>query len=163
MADIFTIIAIITGVSIRVEIVATYAATTETAFTEVRPATLAEADRVLAAYGFGRVGNWDLGSNGDVIARVRMIDNLFNGTRAARIWQALGNTHTELERSQAGSVENGDIISDLEMSEVYVVAGCSLEGDTMKIHMVREGKTWTDRYTTEFHPNQAVMVARRKA
>lgn len=169
MADIFTFTAIITGVQIRVELTATYAGTTEVVFTEARPATLADADHALAAHGFGRVRDWDLGPNGDVRARVRKVDNEFNGTRAARLWDAIGTTHGELETVVVGirdgmpTINDGDLITDMDESELYVVAGSRFECGTARIHQVREGKTWDDRYTGEFPFGQVVKVARRKA
>jgi|ADGO01.1.fsa_nt_gi hypothetical protein len=169
MADIFTFTAIITGLQIRVEMDHLYEGKTEVVFTEARPATLADADHALAAHGFGRVRDWDLGPNGDVRARVRMIDNEFGGTRAARLWDAIGTTHEELDTVVVGirdgvpTVDVGDLITDMDESELYVVAGARFECGTARIHMVREGETWEDRYTGEFPFGQVVKVARRKA
>lgn len=169
MTDIFTFTAIITGLQIRVELTATYAETTEVVFTEARPATLADADHVLAAHGFGRVRDWDLGPNGDVRAQVRKVDNEFNGTRAACLWDAIGTTHGELETVVVGiqdgmpTINDGDLITDMDESVPYVVAGSRFEGGIARIHMVGEGKTWDQRYTGEFPFGQVVKVARRKA
>lgn len=166
MADIFT--AIITGTTIRVEMT-TYAGTTSVVFAEDRPATLADADQALAAHGFGRVQNWDLGPNGDVRAQVRTIDNEFGGTRAARLWSLVGTTHEDLDTEVVGirngvpTVQVGDLITDLEESNLYVVAGARFEGGVARIHMVREGGTWESRFTGEFPFGQVVKVARRKA
>ena len=169
MADIFTFTAIITGLQIRVEMDHLYEGKTEVVFTEARPATLADADHVLASHGFGRVRDWDLGPNGDVRARVRMIDNEFGGTRAVRLWDAIGTTHGELETVVVGirdgmpTINDGDLITDMDESVLYVVAGSRFECGTARIHMVREGGTWEDRYTEEFPFGQVVKVARRKA
>jgi hypothetical protein len=161
MGDIFTTIAIITGVALRIEIRAQYARTTEVVVTEVRPASLAEADRALAAYGFRRVRDWDLDSNGGVEARLQMIDNSFNGTRAARLDQAVGTTHDEFELVLASSVNNGDLITDADRSAIYVVGGSSTECGVTKLHQVGEGQTWDDHYTGSFEG--LVWCARRKA
>jgi Zn-dependent alcohol dehydrogenase len=162
MGDIFTTEAIISGVSIEIIQTAQCAGTRKVIATEARPANFQEADTFLAAHGFRRVRNWDLGDLGTVTARVQMVDNQFGGTRAARLWNAVGTTHQEWETAQAWTVEDGDLISDMEISEPYVVAGSSLELDTMKIHMVGEGQVWAERFTGEFHRNQLVKVARRK-
>jgi hypothetical protein len=130
--------------------------------TEARPASFAAADTMLAANGYGRTAAWELDEAGNVSAPVAQIDNLFNGTRAARLDQAVGTTHEEFVMTNASKVENGDLISDRELSALYVVAGSSLETG-MKVHMVAEGKTWSDRFTTEFLREELVMVARRKA
>lgn len=167
MGDIFTTEAIISGVSIEIVLTAQYAGTREVVATEARPASFQEADTFLAAHGFRRVRNWDLGDLGMVTARVQMVDNLFNGTRAARLWDAVGTTHEEWVTMTAGELAcselDGWLISDMEITEPYVVAGSSLELDTAKIHMVGEGKVWAERFTGEFHRNQLVKVARRKA
>lgn len=163
MGDIFTTTAIVTGTEVRIELVAQFAGTREIVATEVRPATLAEADTFLAVHGFRRVRSWDLGDQGTVEARVQMVDNKFNGTRAARLWEAVGTTHGEWETAQAKTVQDGDLISDLEVSEPYVVAGSRFELDTMRVHMVRDGGVWAERHTTDFHASTLVKVARRKA
>lgn len=160
MGDIFTTTAIITGVAIRIEIHAQFARTTEVVATEARPANLREADLVLAAYGFARVRDWDLDANGGLEARVRMIDNTFNGVRAARFDQKIGTTHEEFESAMAHTVGNGDLVTDREFSEIYLVAGSSTECGTTKLHMVREGQVWEDRHTGEF--TGLVMVARKR-
>lgn len=160
MGDIFTTIAIITGVVIRIEVRAQFARTTEVVATEVRPANLREADMVLADYGFARVQEWDLDTNGGLEARVRMVDNMFNGVRAARFDRKIGTTHEAFDYASASTVNPGDLVTDSEFSEVYLVGGCSTECGTTKLHMVREGKTWEDRYTGEFAG--LVMVARKR-
>lgn len=88
-------------------------------------------------------------------------DNQFNGTVAVNLWAAVGTTHEGFETVRASTIENGDIITDSELSELYVVAGSSWESGAMKVHMVAEGKTWADRYTSEF--SGVVTLARRKA
>lgn len=167
MADIFTTTAIITGSYLYVEVAARFAGTRERAFTEARPANLAQADTALAFHGFRRVRPWDLGADGVVEARVQMVDNQFNGTRAARLWEAVGTTHEEWATMAAEEAQNGDLISDLEVSEPYVVAGSNPaygeDGPAVRIHMVGEGKTWEERFTTDFPARQLVKVARRKA
>jgi len=169
MADTYTFTAIITGTTISVEMDHLYKGKTEVVFTEDRPATLADADHALAAHGFGRVRDWDLGPNGDVRARVRKVDNEFGGTRAARLWDAIGTTHGELEPVVVGirdgmfTINDGDLITDMDESELYVVASSRFECGTARIHMVGEGKTWDQRYTTDFPFGTVVKVARRKA
>jgi hypothetical protein len=130
---------------------------------EPRPATLAEADTMLAFYSLARTAEWDLAPAVGVCAPVARVDNRFSGTVAARLNQAVGTTHEEFEVMPAHRAEDGDLISDLDISDLYVVAGSRREGDIMRIHMVSEGKTWEDRYTTNFPANQFVQVARRKA
>src|SRR5690606_11789208 len=169
MTDIITFTAIITVTTISVEMTSTYAGTTEVVFTEARPATLPDADHVLAAHGFGRVRDWDLGPNGDVRAQVRMIDNECGGTRAVRLWDAIGTTRGELETVVVGirdgmpTINDGELITDMDESGLYVVAGSGLECGTARIHMAREGGNWEDRCTEDFHFGQVVKVARRKA
>lgn len=162
MGDIFTTTARITGVSIEIVLTAQYAGTTEVVATEARPANFQEADTFLAVHGFRRVRNWDLADLGMVEAKVQMVDNQFGGTRAARLWDAVGTTHGEWETAQARTVEDGDLISDMEISEPYVVAGSRFELDTMRVHMVRDGGVWAERHTTDFHASTLVKVARRK-
>lgn len=163
MADVFTFTALISGVSIEIVMEAQYAGTREVVATEARPASFQEAETFLAVHGFRKVRNWDLGELGMVSARVGQVDNKFGGTRAARLWDAVGTTHGEWETAQARTVEDGDLISDLEVSEPYVVAGSRFEMDTMRVHMVRDGGVWAERYTTDFPASQLVKVARRKA
>lgn len=127
-----------------------------------RPASLADADRVLAASSLIRTGAWDLSANGTVSAPLRRMDNVFNGTVAANLDTAVGTTHDEWVTVRAEDVENGDLVSDLEFSETYVVAGCSHDGSMFKIHQVRDGKEWADRFTGHFHPNQLVECARKR-
>lgn len=129
---------------------------------EARPESLAAADTMLAAHGYGRTEAWDLTGAG-LYARVQQIDNLFCGTRAARLDQAVGTTHEPFEYDQARNVENGDLISDGELSEVYVAAATRTESDSTVIRMVREGGVWEDRFSGTFMPGQLVKRARRKA
>jgi hypothetical protein len=137
-----------------------------TVATEPRPATFADADTFLAVHSLGRTGPWELADQGMVSAPVEKIDNRFDGTVAARIWDAVGTTHHEFEimtaREVACSELDGWLITDSERTEPYVIAGSSLDGDVAKIHMVGEGKTWAERYTGHFMPDQFVWVARRK-
>lgn len=135
----------------------------QTLVNEVRPASFASADTALAFASLGRITAWELDANGGVEATVAPVDNRFNGTVAARLWEAVGTTHEPFEYANACKVENGDLVSDGELSEVYVVGGSSTDGDVTKLHMVGEGKTWADRYTGHFLPQQLVQVARRKA
>jgi hypothetical protein len=132
----------------------------QTLVTEAQPVSFLEADRALAAHSLGRTAPWDLGANGLVSAPVAPVDNRFNGTVAARLDQAMNRTHGQFEPVLATSVEDGDLITDEEMSAIYVVAGSRLEDGGMKIHMVGEMKTWADRYTTVFHG--LVWVARKR-
>jgi hypothetical protein len=115
---------------------------------------------MLAVYGYGRTGAWDLDGQ-NLVAPVATVDNLFNGTRAARLDLAVGTTHEEFELAMASTVGNGDLVTDREFSEVYVVGGSSTECGSTKLHMVREGATWGDHHTGEFEG--LIMVARRKA
>jgi hypothetical protein len=131
-------------------------------FQETRPVSFGAADTALAFGSYGRTSAWDLDANGNVSAPVETIDNRFNGTPAARIDAAIGTTHTEFRPAQAKTVLDGDLISDMELCEAYVVAGSRLEGETMRVHMVREGKTWADRFRTDFDARQFVMVARKR-
>jgi len=163
MADIMTTTAIIDGVSIRVELHKQYAGTTREMVREDRPADLADADTMLAFHGFKRVGAWDLGDQGIVTAPVAYADNRFGGTPAARLWAAVGTTHDQWEQAQAHTVRDGDLVSDLEICAPYVAAATRPDGDTFRIHMVGEGQTWADRYTTDFDSRQYISVARRKA
>lgn len=152
--------ATITGVSLVIAERNDLGLICETIAVETRPATLAEADRALAFYSLGRVGAWDLDDNGGVEATVVKVDNRFNGVPAARLDQAVGTTHDEFELARASSVENGDLVTDHEFSEVYLVAGSSTECGLTKLHMVREGATWADRHTGEF--SGLVQVARKR-
>lgn len=132
-----------------------------TVASESRPVSLAEADVFLAVHSLKRTGAWDL--VGRMIgAPLAKMDNVFNGTVAARLWSAVGTTHDRFEVMSARDARDGDLISDMELSEVYVVAGSRLESDTMRIHMVAEGKEWEDRYTTDFPAGRLVMVARKR-
>jgi hypothetical protein len=125
-----------------------------------RPATLAAADTFLATESLARTAAWDLGENGSVMAPVTEIDNRFNGVVAADLDKAVGTTHEPFELVLVSTIENGDLISDTELSALYVVAGSSFESGAMTVHMVGEGQTWDDRYTTAF--KNVAMVARKR-
>jgi hypothetical protein len=163
MTEIITTFAIISATAIFIEKMSTSSDRIETLAIEDRPESFTDADTYLAAHGYGRVQPWDLNNQGTVTAKVEPVDNLFNGTRAARLWEAVGTTHEEWDVALAGEVNDGDLISDMEISEPYVVAGSRHELDTMRIHMVRDGGTWESRYTTDFNIDTLVQVARRKA
>lgn len=130
--------------------------------TEARPATFAEADTALAFYSFRRTSAWELDENGGVSAAVAPVDNRFNGTVAARLDQAVGTTHEEFRVMFADQAQDGDLIGDMELCGWAVVAGSRRGNDTMRIHMVSEGKTWAERYTTNFPRHQLVQVARKR-
>ena len=130
---------------------------------ESRPATLADADTFLAFHGYGRTAPWELDDNGGVTAPVKQIDNLFNGTRAARLEQSVGTTHEAWDYDQARNVENGDLVSDGELSALYVAAATNTEGGRTLIQQVAEGKVWDDRFAGWFMPGQLVKRARRKS
>jgi hypothetical protein len=127
---------------------------------EARPATFAAADTALAFASLGRTSAWELDANCGVQASVAPVDNRFNGTVAARLDQAVGYTHKPFGWVLASSVKDGDLISDADLSALYVVAGCSWESGAMTVHMVAEGKTWSERYTSAF--SGSVMVARKR-
>lgn len=124
-----------------------------------RPANLAAADIELAAAGLGRTGAWDLDED-NLAAPVAAVDNEFNGVRAAKLWEKVGTSHDEFELALASSVNNGDLVTDPEFSEVYLVAGSSTECGVTKLHQVRDGGTWESRYTGEFRG--LVQVARKR-
>ena len=132
---------------------------------ESRPATFAAAEVFLAFHSFRIAQDWELGAAGMVSAPLERMDNRFNGTVAARLDSAVGTTHEPFApitaRELACSELNGDLISDSEITEVYVVAGSSLDGPDVKVHMVREGQDWNQRYTGHFIPDQFVWVAKR--
>jgi hypothetical protein len=132
----------------------------QTLVNEGQPASFAAADQALAFASLGRTAPWDLDVNGQVSAPVAPVDNRFNGTVAARLDQAVGTTHGEVEAVLATSVQDGDLITDQDQSALYVVAGSAPSDGGMKIHMVAEGKTWADRHTTVFHG--LVWVARKR-
>jgi hypothetical protein len=134
----------------------------QTVAQEVRPATFAEADTALAFHGFRRTSAWELDENGGVSATVAPVDNRFNGTVAARLDQAVGTTHEEFETMFAHQAQDGDLIGDMELCGWAVVAGSRREDDTMRVHMVSEGKTWNERYSTDFPALQLVKVARKR-
>lgn len=129
---------------------------------EARPATFAEADKALAFYSLRRTSAWELDDNGGVSATVVTVDNRFNGTVAARLDQAVGTTHDDFETMFARQAQDGDLIADMELCGWAVVAGSRQEGETMRIHMVSEGKTWAERYTTDFPSHRLVKVARKR-
>lgn len=164
MATEYRIEAIITPTEIRVEFRDVFADTCEVFFREPRPATLAEADTALAAYGLARVQGWDLGhGTGDVRARVNMIDNKFKGVRAARLDAKIGTTHDEVTMVTAREVQNGDLITDRDQCALYVVSASAREMGKVRISMVGEGQSWADRYATWWPEDAPVWVARRKA
>jgi hypothetical protein len=125
-----------------------------------RPENFRAAEIELAMVGLAVASAWELDGD-NISAPVRKLDNEFNGVRAAKIWAAVGTTHEEFELAPASTVENGDIITDSEFSDAYVVGGSSTECGVTKLHQVAEGKGWDDRYTGEF--SGLVQVARRKA
>lgn len=129
---------------------------------EDRPATFAEADKALAFYSLRRTSAWELDENGGVSVTVTPVDNRFNGTVAARLDRAVGTTHEEFQVMFAHQVQDGDLIGDMELEGYAVVAGSRRESDIMRIHMVSEGKTWEDRYSTDFPAFQLVQVARKR-
>jgi hypothetical protein len=131
---------------------------------EERPATFAAADTMLAFHGYGRAGSsWELTPGGSVSANVQRVDNTFKGVTAARLWERIGTTHGQNFLPElASEVEPGWLITDREQSEVYLVAGQSVELETAKIHMVSEGKTWDERHTGEFGRDTIVWVSRPK-
>jgi hypothetical protein len=61
----------------------------------------------------------------------------------------------------AHQAQDGDLIGDMELCGWAVVAGSRREGDTMRVHMVSEGNTWAERYSTDFPAHQLVKVARK--
>jgi hypothetical protein len=131
---------------------------------ESRPDTLAKADTMLTYHGFRRVRGWDLDARDGVCARVKMVKNVFGGTRAARLWEAVGTTHKDFEMIAASQVEVGDLISDRETSEPYVVADCrSHDPDGYRrILLVSEGEVWEEGFTSDFPLGQMVRVAKRR-
>lgn len=128
-------------------------------FSAERPGNLAQADRVLARHSLIRTAAWDLAGIG-LAAPVRAMDNVFNGVVAVDLWDKVGTTHGEFELARAATVENGDLVTDSEQSEVYLVAGSSTESGVTKLHQVADGKEWDDRYTGEF--TGLVWVARKR-
>ena len=157
-------IAAVSGTAVAIEV--HEAGVCQTLATESRPATFADADTFLAVHGYGRTSDWELAEYGMVHAPVAQIDNMANGVRAARLWDKVGTTHepfTFMAARELAHRETGDLISDSELSEPYLVAGSSLDGSVVNVHMVSEGKTWEQRHTGYFMPDQLVMVAKRKA
>ena len=155
----------ITGVGVLITESNEVTGVKRTVATETRPATFAAADTFLAVHSFRRTQDWELGAAGMVSAPLARMDNRFNGTVAARLDQAVGTTHGPFEmmtaRELVCSELEGQLITDSEQSVPYVVAGSSLDGMTAKVHMVGEGQDWSQRYTTEFHPDRIVWVAQR--
>jgi hypothetical protein len=151
--------AIITGSSIVLAEVNDAGLTSWLIGEETRPGSFADADTFLAWHGYGRTEAWDLTGAG-VVARVERVDNLFNGTRAARLDQAVGTTHGPWKLGLATSIQDGDLITDQEFSATYVVAGSAPQDGGMKIHMVGEGQVWDDRHTSVFHGG--VLIARKR-
>lgn len=134
----------------------------QTLLTEVRPASFELADTALAFVSLGRTSAWELTLQGMIEAPVAPVDNRFNGTVAARLWEAVGTTHDEWIALPAREIQDGDLISDTNISAPYVVAGSRFESDSMRVHMVAEGKTWDGRYTADFPAGQLVQVARKR-
>lgn len=133
------------------------------AFSEARPASLADADEALFAHGFGRVRAWDLGENGTVTAAVATVDNKFNGVRAARLDVMVGaESHHNLELCLAREVQDGDLITSEPGCPLAVVAGSRYESGTMRLHMVGECKVWDERHTTTFPADRPLWVARKR-
>lgn len=157
-----TTTATITGVSFVVVERNDFGLICETIASEGHPATFAAADQALAFYSLARTEAWELDDNGGVSARVARIDNRFNGTVAARLDQAVGTTHDEFELDFAHRAKDGDLIGDTDLEGFAVVAGSRHEGETSRIHMVAEGKTWEDRHTTEFSRYSLVSLARKR-
>lgn len=127
-----------------------------------RPSTFGEADTELAFASLARTEAWEL-TGANISAPVASIDNVFGRTVAAKLWAAIGTTHEPFEMDQARNVRNGDLVSDQELSEVYVAAATRTESDSTLIRMVGESKTWEDRFSGTFHATQLVQRARRKA
>lgn len=156
-------IATISPVAIVIEHVETGRGAFNKVASERRPLSLGDADTMLAFHGYGRVEGWDLGAYDTVTAPVRPVDNRFNGVTAARLWQRIGTTHgQDFLPVLASEVEPGWLITDREQSEVYLVAGQSVELTIAKIHMVSEGKTWDERHTGEFGRDTIVWVSKPK-
>lgn len=154
--------ATITGVSLIVAERNDSGLVCQTLVNEARPATFELADTALAFASLGRTAPWELDNNGGVEAAVAPVDNRFNGTVAARLDQAVGTTHEEFRVMFADQAVDGDLIGDMDLEGFAVVAGSRLECDTMRIHMVSEGQTWADRYTTDFPRHQLVQIARKR-
>jgi hypothetical protein len=127
---------------------------------EARPATFELADLALATVSLVRHEAWELDGEGNVSARVTDLDNKFNGVVAARMDAMIGTTHGEIEPVLAETIQDGDIITDQEVSALYLVAGSSVAFGTAKVHMVAEGKGWYDRHTSAF--SGVVWVARKR-
>lgn len=157
-----TITATITGVSLFVAERNDMGLVCQTLVEEVRPASFASADTALAFASLGRTSAWELDANGGVEATVAPVDNRFNGTVAARLWEAVGTTHDDFQVMHAHQVQDGDLIGDMDLEGYAVAAGTRPMGDLTKVHMVSEGKTWADRYTTDFPSYQLVQVARKR-
>lgn len=128
-------------------------------FSADRPENLEAADMVLAVHSLKRTAAWDLVGHA-VGAPVRAMDNEFNGVRAANLWAKVGTTHSEFELVPVSKVENGDLVTDSDHSEIYLVAGSSTECGVTKLHQVCDGGEWADRYTGEFVG--LILVARKR-
>jgi len=157
-----TTTATITGVSLFVAERNDLGLVCQTLVTEARPASFELADVALAFASLRRTSAWELDTNGGVEAPVAEVDNRFGGTVAARLWEAVNTTHDEFVTMFAYQAEDGDLISDMEVSAPYVVAATRHEGDTARIHMVAELGTWESRYTTDFGRMSMVKVARKR-
>lgn len=129
---------------------------------EARPATFELADLALATVSLVRHEAWELDQNGNVSARVTDLDNTFNGVVAARLDAKIGTTHGEIEPVLAETVVNGDLITDREVSALYVVAGGSLTDAHQRVNMVADGKGWNDRHAGTFGRREIVWVARKR-
>lgn len=156
-----TTAAVITGSTIVLAEINDSGLTSRLIAEAARPESFETAATFLAEHGYRVTGSWDLSGAG-VQALVRKLDNLFDGVRAANLDAKVGTTHSEFRPVAARTVNNGDLVSDVELTETYLVGGSSTDGDVTKLHMVREGGEWNDRYTGEFTPDQFVMVARKR-
>lgn len=153
--------ATISSVAIVIEVIETTHA--QMVANETRPASFATADTMLAFNGYRRTAPWNLGPNGTVTAPLAVADNRFAGVTAARLWERIGTTHgQDFLPVLASEVEPGWLITDQDHSEVYLVAGQSVELETAKIHMVGEGQVWDERFTGEFHRDRLVWVSKPK-
>jgi hypothetical protein len=134
----------------------------QTFLEEARPATFELADLALATVSMVRTEAWELDADGNVSAQVTDLDNTFNGVVAARLDDKIGTTHGEIEPVLAETVANGDLITDREVSALYVVAGGSLSDDIQRVLMVADGKGWNDRHAANFGRREIVWVARKR-
>lgn len=147
-----TTVAVITDSTIVLAEVNDSGLTSQLIAEAARPESFEAAATFLAEHGY-RVDEvytgWDLCGAG-VQAQVRKLDNLFNGVRAADLNAKVGTTHSEFFLCPASKVENGDLVTDQDRSETYLVAGSSTESGSTKLHMVRDGGEWSERHTGEF-------------